>query len=447
MKKIFLYTIVHLSMFLGFSSQTIWAQGSDCLGAEPFCDNVLNPFAAGTNQPNAPVGNNYDCLFTQPNPAWYTMTIGQSGDIDFTLDNTNNVDIDFIVWGPFASIADANAGCGNLGNGGAGGSVVDCSYSAVAQEDVFIPNAVAGEVYILLITNFSNLPTDIFSTANTGDGSVVCDCEVNFTYDPLPTGLNDGLMLDTTGSSATFIVCPPDPNTASSYTLGFNIGVGGQNAADTIEFFNSDVSTVFASSLVFAPPPSAPFDTNDVLIQVTPDETNIGFNQFSVGVLNNSAAGGCVQNFSISVLVPGIEASADDTVLCPLIADTTQLFGATYADSFNLQAQNFQWNLISGTATFSDDTLQNPLLYVPNTLTPGDSVVVAVEYSVDLPGSGTTCLHSDTIKFRVSDIDLTTTAQSPICVGESALIEAEFTTNNLGGLGGACGLNTTGCAG
>ena len=95
-----------------------------CATAAPFCDNSLAPYPATTGVPNADPGNNYDCLGLQPNPAWLTMTVGISGNLDFTLMNTNNEDIDFIVWGPFADINAAFAACGNLGNGGAGGNSV-----------------------------------------------------------------------------------------------------------------------------------------------------------------------------------------------------------------------------------------------------------------------------------------------------------------------------------
>ena len=54
--------------------------------------------------PQAPLGPDYGCLGTQGNPTYFSLTIEQSGSINFTLDNTANLDIDFILWGPFNSL-------------------------------------------------------------------------------------------------------------------------------------------------------------------------------------------------------------------------------------------------------------------------------------------------------------------------------------------------------
>ncbi|MCH2043897.1 MAG: SprB repeat-containing protein, partial [Saprospiraceae bacterium] len=170
-------------LFLFFSTlagfNNLYAQGVDCENAEPFCTDSGATFPAGTNQPAAPAGNNYDCLGTQPNPAWYYLQIDDPGPIDISLTNSNIVDVDFILWGPFSSITAATAECGGLGNGGTSGNVIDCSYSAQAFEEVNIPNAQTGEVYILLITNFSNNATNISADQiNVGPNSGTTDCSI-----------------------------------------------------------------------------------------------------------------------------------------------------------------------------------------------------------------------------------------------------------------------------
>ena len=135
-----------INLFIAFifcllSLNNISAQGATCQTADPFCSNSGTTFPAGTNQPAAPLGNNYDCLGTQPNPAWYYLQINQSGNLIIDLSNSNTVDIDFIIYGPFASLTAAQAQCGGLGNGGASGNVVDCSYSGSAFETVDILGA------------------------------------------------------------------------------------------------------------------------------------------------------------------------------------------------------------------------------------------------------------------------------------------------------------------
>ncbi|BDS09472.1 DUF7619 domain-containing protein [Aureispira anguillae] len=139
------------------------------------CSN--DTFPIPINTPTAPVGNNYGCLGTQPNPVWFYMTVGASGSINMELKSLNSLDLDFILWGPFNSTADAFSACGNLGNGGAiPGNVIDtCSYSASPIEYVSISNATVGSVYVLMVTNFSNQPTNVALTHLSGSGSILCN--------------------------------------------------------------------------------------------------------------------------------------------------------------------------------------------------------------------------------------------------------------------------------
>ena len=75
---------IHLSIavcvLLLFSIQS-FAQGNTCLDVAPFCTDSGVTFPAGVNVPQAEVtepGNDYNCLGTTPNPAWYYFKIGES---------------------------------------------------------------------------------------------------------------------------------------------------------------------------------------------------------------------------------------------------------------------------------------------------------------------------------------------------------------------------------
>ena len=46
------------------------AQGATCAGMDPICTDVGANFTANTGT-SSEAGNNYGCLFTQPNPSWY----------------------------------------------------------------------------------------------------------------------------------------------------------------------------------------------------------------------------------------------------------------------------------------------------------------------------------------------------------------------------------------
>jgi uncharacterized repeat protein (TIGR01451 family) len=107
-------------------------------------------------------------LGTQPNPAWFTFKIASPGNVVLNMTNSANVDIDFIVWGPFSSLTNA---CNAINFA----SAVDCSYSASANETATIPAGQVGEYYLLMITNYSNQPTNITFSVTGGVGTIACD--------------------------------------------------------------------------------------------------------------------------------------------------------------------------------------------------------------------------------------------------------------------------------
>lgn len=188
-----------ISLFLTFillSSLTSFGQANvNCAGMAPMCAGGVT-FPAQTSGA-APAGNNYSCLGSQPNPTWFYAQVGTSGTINLTLSSNN--DIDFIMYGPFANQGAAAAGCGNLGNGGTGGSVIDCSYSASATEYPDITNAIAGQVYIILVTNYSGASQQI--TLNQTGGSGTLDCGI--------------LTCSVTAINATIGACNPYTNAYS----------------------------------------------------------------------------------------------------------------------------------------------------------------------------------------------------------------------------------------
>ncbi len=151
---------------LFITPQLLFAQSPNCLGAEPFCTGTNVNFPAATNT-TSPTGPYYDCLFTQPNPAFYYLQIDQPGNITIFMQSTPLVDIDFICWGPFT---DPSTMCDSL----TAAYVEDCSYSANPTETCNIINAVTGQFYILLITNYSNQVCNIDFSQTGGNGTTDC---------------------------------------------------------------------------------------------------------------------------------------------------------------------------------------------------------------------------------------------------------------------------------
>jgi uncharacterized protein (TIGR02145 family) len=149
-------------------------QNDSCQTSLPFCGSDSYTFPAGVNSGTAQSGPNYNCLSTQPNPAWYYMQVGDPGDIIIYMYSTPERDIDFCCWGPFTTPTGACDG------GLTGDKVVDCSYSGSATETCTINDAQTGEFYILLITNFSNQECDItFQQTNYGQpGAGTTNCNI-----------------------------------------------------------------------------------------------------------------------------------------------------------------------------------------------------------------------------------------------------------------------------
>ena len=168
------------------------AQGSVCFdpagenGADPFCSTTgivfpnCNSSTSGCNN-FSENGPNYGCLSTQPFPAWYFLQIETSGDLLFNIVQTSNedgtgsqLDVDFICYGPFP---DPTSYCQTELTAI---NTVDCSYSTSFNEIMTINNAVAGEYYLVLITNFSEQPGFIsFQQTNGSSGnSGSTDCSI-----------------------------------------------------------------------------------------------------------------------------------------------------------------------------------------------------------------------------------------------------------------------------
>ncbi|NBL63647.1 T9SS type B sorting domain-containing protein [Flavobacterium sp. NST-5] len=104
-------------------------------------------------------------------PTWFYMRIQQSGDIRLQIsqvdDFGNSSDVDFVLWGPFD---DLNNICSRLNIN----TEVDCSWSSSGIENVNIPAAVSGKLYVLLVDNYANTPGEISIRQTGGTGSSDC---------------------------------------------------------------------------------------------------------------------------------------------------------------------------------------------------------------------------------------------------------------------------------
>ncbi|MBI3135136.1 MAG: gliding motility-associated C-terminal domain-containing protein [Bacteroidetes bacterium] len=154
-------------------AQPAFSQGNeDCDQMEPICTDAGLAFTAQTGVSIEP-GNDYGCLFSQPNPTWYYFEIATAGIINMELFAPS--DIDFIIWGPFTDLTEAISYCGQMGVS-PNAPEVDCSYSGTNDEFPVIPSAQVGEVYVMLITNYASVVQDVTLTAlPSSTGATDCD--------------------------------------------------------------------------------------------------------------------------------------------------------------------------------------------------------------------------------------------------------------------------------
>jgi uncharacterized repeat protein (TIGR01451 family) len=218
MKKILFYVLL-LTGFVSVAQNDV----ATCAGAYSLCNNLGYPFANVINNSPAEEGNDYGCLYSQPNPVWFYLPVSQSGELIFTIDQYNAagtpIDVDFICYGPFDT---PTGGCTEQLTAE---NIIDCSYSASPFEEVNIPNALAGEYYLIMVTNFSNQPGNI--TIYNGASTGLIDC----------SGLNMSAFLDNNANGiqdegegpvpfGSFVVEKNDngnPNTFSSPTANVTI--------------------------------------------------------------------------------------------------------------------------------------------------------------------------------------------------------------------------------
>lgn len=214
---------VRYIFFISFITQSLSlsAQGTNCSNADPFCTGTTYNFPNSTNVSDLGTIN---CCLTTPNPAWYYLQIDQSGQINITIQQTANggsgLDVDFVMFGPYNSL---NQACATI----PGGNIVDCSYDPAAVETAIIPNAVTGQIYVLLLTNFSNQAGNINFSQTGGNGSTDCNivipCDITtITANPTPCSV----ATNTYNLSGT--ISFTDPPTAGTLTVTNSCGGGQQ---------------------------------------------------------------------------------------------------------------------------------------------------------------------------------------------------------------------------
>ncbi len=210
---------------------------SNCNNANSLCGSLATPFANTINVGN---GGQAGCLASSPNATWFNLPISNSGSINLQINQGNNVplfnnlDIDYIIYGPFST---STGNCNSVNST----NVVSCSYSPAATEFPVIGNAVAGQYYLMMVTNFSNQSGIIsINVLPSSTGTIDCtgmaftaflDSNNNGTKDSgevnFPLGdfhyekNNDGTVHNITAPTGKFTVY--ENNVSSSYDVNFTV--------------------------------------------------------------------------------------------------------------------------------------------------------------------------------------------------------------------------------
>ena len=173
----------------------------------PTLPNPISPFSTT----NAAVG----CLGTAPSPTFYYLQIPTNGNYNFFLEQNTSIDftgtgidVDFVAWGPYATNA---AACAGITTGNAPPTGIRCSYSTNFTENFGVNNAVAGQIYVVMITNFNGRKGFVRITQTTGPIPAVCCPFGNFTYSSTfycQNGANPSPAFVSNATAGTFSAVP-----------------------------------------------------------------------------------------------------------------------------------------------------------------------------------------------------------------------------------------------
>ncbi len=236
-----------------------------CASANSLCSAIGQPFANTVNIPSADPGNYYGCLQSTPNPTWFYIPISTPGNVTLQIEQNTAIDftgqaldVDFVCFGPYENPLLACTSGLLMSN-----YIVSCSYSPSAIEMASIPNGQPGQYYLIMVTNYSNLPGYVrIINQQSGQGEMDCngirlnafrDSNSNGIFDegeaPFPLGQfgyelnNDGTIHNITASSGSYSIY--DIDETNGYDVNFTI--------DPDYAANYSLSTASYSNLTILP--------------------------------------------------------------------------------------------------------------------------------------------------------------------------------------------------
>ena len=394
-----------------------------CSTALPFCTSNIYSFPNNTNVPSLGGSGIYGCLLTTPNPVWYYMQVQNSGSISIGISQTSNtgaaLDVDFALWGPFPTLA---ASCGGL----TAANNISCSYSPSNTETAVINNALAGEFYILLLTNYSNQPGTITFQQTGGTGtsscSIICTTAAS-NSGPVCGGATFNLT-STAVANATYIWVGPNCFTSTQQNpTGVTAPTTPGTYIYTVTATTPSGSSCFATTTVIVgTKPSLGIDsTRTICAGSTADLTNI-FN--TTGLTAEWTFGGNPVTNITSVNLAGIyqliaanATGCKDTALFTLVLDTVRsTASATNADCTT--NGTITVTSISGLSPMVYSISTNPTVTQPSNVfqAPAGSYIITTMDSLGCKGT------SPVIVDFTNNLTLTGRPDTTICKGQSVML-------------------------
>ncbi|MDR3328222.1 MAG: hypothetical protein LBT04_08975 [Prevotellaceae bacterium] len=344
----------------GSGCSGVLTQPSGCTDAEPFCTSDQYCFAASTA---LSAYGRIGCLVTTPGPAWYWMQIDQPGNLQIYIEqkdaNGRGVDVDFIAWGPFNSLADAcaqkqNISCSSNHNHTFPypyGNIVDCCFCSLTYENLHINNAQTGQVYLLLLTNYDHIPANISFSKTGGTATTNCGIITPPADNNGPLCVGDSLQLTAQTSNiggAIYSWTGPNGFTSNLQNPTINnVTTANAGIYTLIVSTTTETGTIETTEVVINVPSDTTFIDDQICTNVLPYVQN-GFNVSTAGVhyLNLTNVNGCDSIITLNLTVNQIY---NDTVLWTICAGDSYYYTCGNCPNFaNLPAGNY----------FFTDTLQ-----------------------------------------------------------------------------------------
>ena len=167
MKRLVLTLAILATFTLGGVAQGF--DNSHYVDAIQICADGVSHFPLPVGFENAETGPDYNCLLIQSNPSWFFVKMDEPGDviININVESNDFYDVDFCCWGPFNALPESSAALTQ-------DKVVDCSYNPEPATCTIPSEAQTGEYYVMVVTNYANLPGDLTFTIEGGTGSLEC---------------------------------------------------------------------------------------------------------------------------------------------------------------------------------------------------------------------------------------------------------------------------------